>query len=116
MNLAYVLDIPLPEVGAWGSEHGFWRMNLLGYSPAIRPLIWIAFGGTNATVTTLLKLSNGDLLVAGNSPKRSGSNHMHVARWDGSAYQPLSTGVDGTIECAVGEAGVIRGRRYVPER
>ena len=109
MNLAYVLDIPLPEVGAWGSEHGFTADELAwiqpGYPATDR---WIAFGGgTNAPVTTLLKLSNGDLLVAGEFTQAGGSNHMHVARWDGSAYQPLGNGVEGTIECAIEQAGVI---------
>jgi trimeric autotransporter adhesin len=109
MNLAYVLDIPLPEVGEWGMEHGFTADELAwiqpGY-PATDP--WIAFGGgTDAPVTTLLKLSNGDLLVAGEFTQAGGANHMHVARWDGSTYQPLGAGVDGTIECAIEQAGVI---------
>ena len=109
MNLAYVHNINMAEVGTWGTEHGFTTDELAWIQPGYPPTDpWMPLGGgTDASVTTLLKLTNGDLLVAGAFTQAGGANRMHVARWDGSTYQQLGSGVDGTVECAIEQAGII---------
>lgn len=109
MNLAYVHDMGLAEVDAWGTANGFTADELAWIQPGYPPTDpWMPLGGgTDAAVTTLLKLTNGDLLVAGAFTQAGGANRMHVARWDGTTYAQLGNGVDGIVECAIEQAGVI---------
>ncbi len=46
-------------------------------------------GGTNQKVETLLRLSNGDLLVAGQFTIAGGTAQDRVARWNGATYLPM---------------------------
>lgn len=109
MNLAFVHNITIADVGTWGAEHGFTADELAWIQPGYPPSDpWFSLGGgTNATVTTLLTLSNGDLLVAGDFTQAGGLNRTRVARWDGSTYAQMGNGLDGTIECAIEQAGII---------
>ncbi|MFT3884690.1 MAG: T9SS type A sorting domain-containing protein [Flavobacteriales bacterium] len=51
---------------------------------------WTALGGgTDKKVQALLRLSNGDLLVAGQFTIAGGAAHSRVARWDGATYTAL---------------------------
>ncbi|MEO8067148.1 MAG: T9SS type A sorting domain-containing protein [Flavobacteriales bacterium] len=109
MNLDYVHDMGLAEMDAWGTAHGFTADELAWVQPGYPPTDprMPLGGGTDAAVTTLLKLTNGDLLVAGEFTLAGGAYRMHVARWDGSTYQVLGNGLDGSVECAIEQAGVI---------
>lgn len=111
---AYVADILrsptlAAPLNAWAAAHGFTADELAWIQPAYgSPPGWIELGnGTDGTVTTLLALNNGDLLVAGTFKQAGGSDRKHVARWDGSTYQPMGNGLNGTAECAVEYAGKI---------
>lgn len=109
MNLAFVHDITIADVATWGSEQGFSADELAWIQPGYPPSDpWFSLGGgTNGTVTTLLTLGNGDLLVAGDFTQAGGLNRTRVARWDGNTYVQMGNGVDGTIECAIEQAGVV---------
>lgn len=109
MNLAFVHDITISDVATWGSEHGFTADELAWIQPGYPPSDpWYTLGGgTNGTVTTLLTLSNGDLLVAGDFTQAGGQNRTRVARWDGTTYQQMGNGLDGAIECAIEQAGIV---------
>ncbi|MCC6840006.1 MAG: T9SS type A sorting domain-containing protein [Flavobacteriales bacterium] len=109
MNLAYVREINLPELGVWAREHGFtadelaWIQPAYGSNPG-----WVNLGnGTDAPVTTLLALNSGELLVAGTFTSASGVDCRRVALWNGAIYQPLGNGLNGRAECAVEYSGKI---------
>lgn len=103
MNLAYVHDMKRTDVYAWAGEQGFTEDELAWIQPGYPPSIpWYALGnGTNGTVTELLRLQNGDLIVAGEFTNAGGAAAAHVARWNGTSYSALGTGVDGTITSAI---------------
>lgn len=109
MNLAFVHDITIADVSTWGTEQGFTADELAWIQPGYPPSDpWFSLGGgTNGTVTTLLTLGNGDLLVAGDFTQAGGLNRTRVARWDGNTYVQMGSGVDGTIECAIEQAGIV---------
>lgn len=103
MNLAYVHDIDLPEVATWADAHGFTADELAWIQPGYSPNHeWLPLGGgADGEVTTLLKLANGDLLVAGDYTTAGSTACTHVALWNGSSYQAMGGGVDGWITCAI---------------
>lgn len=103
MNLAYVHDMKRADVYAWAGEQGFTEDELAWIQPGYPPSIpWYTLGnGTNAAVTELLHLQNGDLIVAGDFTNAGGTAAAHVARWNGTSYSALGTGVDGTITSAI---------------
>lgn len=114
MNLGYVRELveePVlgPAIGTWATEHGFTADELAWIQPAYNPAFtWDPLGGgTDARVTTLLKLSNNDLLVAGDFADAGGVTCTHVARWNGSTYTPLGSGVVGEPVCAAELNGTI---------
>ncbi|MBK8339573.1 MAG: hypothetical protein IPK99_06000 [Flavobacteriales bacterium] len=109
MELAYVHDMHRADVDAWASAHGFTEDELAWIQPGYPPSIpWNTLGtGTNAPVTTLLKLGNGQLLVAGSFTTAGGSSAQGVALWDGANYNPVGSGVVGLAECAVEFNGAI---------
>ncbi|MCC7501045.1 MAG: hypothetical protein IT229_00855, partial [Flavobacteriales bacterium] len=107
MNLGYVHELvqePVlgPAIGTWATEHGFTADELAWIQPAYNPAFtWNALGGgTNARVTTLLKLSDNDLLVAGDFTDAGGVTCTSVARWNGTNYTNLGTGIQGEPVCA----------------
>lgn len=109
MNLAFVHDITIADVATWGSAQGFTADELAWIQPGYPPSDpWFSLGGgTNGTVTTLLTLGNGDLLVAGDFTQAGGLNRTRVARWEGNTYQEMGNGLDGSIECAIEQAGIV---------
>lgn len=53
--------------------------------------------GEQTSVHSLLVLPNGDLLAGGNFRYAGGIPARGVARWDGTAWQAVDGGVDGTV-------------------
>lgn len=102
MNLAYVRDMRWPEIGAWASEHGFTADELAWIQPTYAPpTFWAPLGGgTDGSVTALFNRSNGKLIVAGTFTTAGTTAAARVAEWNGTGYDALGTGVDGTITCA----------------
>ncbi len=114
MNPGYVaelLEVPTlaQAIGAWASTHGFTADELAWIQPAYSPnYTWNPVGGgTDARVTTLLKLGNNDLLVAGDFTDAGGAACTHVARWNGASYMQLGTGVQGEPVCAAEHNGLL---------
>jgi len=114
MNLGYVHELvqePVlgPAIGTWATEHGFTADELAWIQPAYNPAFtWDPLGGgTDARVTTLLKLANNDLLVAGDFTDAGGVSCTSVARWNGITYTPLDNGVVGEPVCAAEHNGLI---------
>lgn len=103
MNLAYVHDMQRPDVYAWAGDHGFTEDELAWIQPGYPPSIpWYTVGnGTDGAVTELLRLANGDLIVAGDFLSAGGAFTTHVARWNGTNYSALGEGVDGTVTTAI---------------
>lgn len=69
---------------------------------------WVQLGaGLTSSVTgypaanALLRTSTGDLVVAGNFDGAGGLVANNVARWDGSSWQALGTGVPGNVAALV---------------
>lgn len=50
----------------------------------------------NPTVYSLATLTNGDVVAGGGFTVASGVVCSHIARWDGAAWWPLASGMDGT--------------------
>jgi hypothetical protein len=102
MNLAYVHDMRRDDVFAWAGEHGFTEDELAWIQPGYPPNIpWYTLGtGTDGTVTELLRLGNGDLLLAGDFLMAGGMYATHVARWNGTNYLGLGS-VDGAVTTAI---------------
>ena len=103
MNLAYVHDMKRDDVFAWAGDHGFTEDELAWIQPGYPPSIpWYTVGnGTDGTVTELLRLQNGDLIVAGAFLNAGGTFATHVARWNGTNYTAMGEGVDGTVTTAI---------------
>ncbi len=69
---------------------------------------WSALGsgmtavpGTERGVTALATLSNGDLVAGGNFAAAGGVTANNVARWDGTSWSPLGSGLPVTYNGAV---------------
>lgn len=103
MNLFYVRDMQREDVFAWAGENGFTENELAWIQPGYPPNIpWYALGGgTNGAVTELLRLQNGDLIVAGEFSDAGGTILTRVARWNGTTYSAMGSGVDGAATSAV---------------
>ncbi|MBV6406141.1 MAG: T9SS type A sorting domain-containing protein [Flavobacteriales bacterium] len=113
-ELAYVADLlGSPELGgpiaAWAAEHGFTADELAWIQPGYPPTIpWNPLGtGTDSSVTALLALGNGGLLLAGAFTTAGGVAATRVALWDGASYSALGSGVSGAAECAVAHNGML---------
>lgn len=105
-ELAYVaelLDSPKfsGPLSAWAAEHGFTGDELAWIQPGYPPATeWSALGGgTDGPVRVLLKLPGGSLVVAGTFTSAGGVATQNVALWTGTGFQPLGSGVSGTITC-----------------
>ena len=103
MELAYIREIHLEEVDLWAVEHGFTKDELAWIQPAYSPNVpWFPLGdGTNGPVNELLRLSNGDLLIAGGFTEAGGNARQHVARWNGSTYEAMGSLPEGSVNAAV---------------
>lgn len=103
MNLAYVHDMKRADVFAWAGENGFTEDELAWIQPGYPPNIpWYTLGdGTNGTVRELLRLQNGDLLVAGDFSVTGGVYASRVARWNGASWSAMGAGVNGDITSAI---------------
>ena len=59
---------------------------------------WTVFGDpVVGTINSLLKLSNGDLIVAGSFSSVGGVQARSIARWDGVAWDAIGAGFDGRV-------------------
>ncbi len=65
------------------------RYDGLGWQPLGAPL--------PPKVTAMVRLTNGDVVVAGDFASIGGVAANRVARWNGSAWSPLGLGVDGPV-------------------
>jgi hypothetical protein len=103
LELAYIRDMHLPEIGEWASTQGFTADELAWIQPAYAPPIpWFPLGaGLDGPVKVLLRLGNGNLLVAGDFDGPGGLELNSVAIWDGAAYNALGGGVHGYVNAAV---------------
>lgn len=113
-ELAYVADLlRSPTLGTpiagWAADHGFTADELAWIQPGYPPSIpWNTLGtGTDSSVTALLALGNGDLLVAGAFTTAGGTAATRVALWNGSSYTALGGGVSGAAACAIEHNGLI---------
>lgn len=114
METGYLAEILADErfqqpVGEWATTHGFTADELAWIQPGYPPNIpWTTLGGgTDGDVNVLLRLSNGDLLVAGAFGQAGGAPRSRVAIWNGSTYTDLGGGLQGEVTCAVEHEGVI---------
>lgn len=109
MNLAYVHDMKRDDVFAWATASGFTENELAWIQPGYPPSIpWYGLGdGTNGPVSELLRLTNGDLVVAGNFTQAGGVPCTRVARWDGSVYHAMGTPLEGEVTCAIESGGSV---------
>lgn len=103
MELAYIREIKLKEVDEWAVAHGFTADELAWIQPAYSPGIpWYPLGnGTNEEVSELLRLSDGDLLVAGQFTEAGDQERFHVARWNGATYEEMGSLPEGTVNAAI---------------
>jgi hypothetical protein len=58
-------------------------------------------GGTTGEVRSLRRLSNGDLIVGGSFAQVGAVPAQGIARWSGTAWSPLGTGVHGSASARV---------------
>lgn len=113
-NLGYLHEIAADAryaepVQHWARQHGFSADELAWIQPGYPPnLPWQPFGGgTDGTVTVMEPLSDGRLLVAGQFTHAGGTAASHVAVWNGSAFEPLGSGVAGQVNCAIAFNGSV---------
>jgi hypothetical protein len=57
----------------------------------------VSAGTVGTFVETLSVLSNGDLVAGGNFTAAGGVAANNIARWDGSSWSPLGSGMNGTV-------------------
>jgi hypothetical protein len=111
MNLAYVLDMPRtahwPAIAEWASEHGFTADELAWIQPGYMAEIptFALGGGTNGPVQKMMRLPDGDLLLAGTFTEAGTVPANGVATWDGATYTALGNGIDGEPLCAAWHDG-----------
>lgn len=112
MELAYIREIDIPEVAQWAAAHGFTTDELAWIQPAYQPVIeWFTLGGgTNGEVQEVLRLTNGNLLVAGSFTDAGGAACNGAAIWNGTSYTPLGALPDGRVNCALEfDGGILLG-------
>lgn len=109
MNLAYVHDMKRDDVFAWASTSGFTENELAWIQPGYPPsTTWYGLGdGTNGPVSELLRLTNGDLIVAGTFTQAGNVPCTRVARWDGSVYHTMGSPLEGEVTCAIESGGSV---------
>lgn len=107
LSLAYLLDMRTsalwPRIASWAETHGFTANELAWIQPAYDPqLPWASLGtGTNGTVTVTKTLANGDVFIGGEFTEAGGVAANNVAIWNGTGYEALGAGMEGTVRCAI---------------
>lgn len=119
METAYIQDMGLDEVAQWSVEHGFSQEELEWIQPSYASGVqWTGFAGAPTEhVRVVLKLGNGDMVVAGSFSAVGGLPATNVAVHNGLYFQPLgATGLQGTVTCGVLHEGkvVLAGMFYQP--
>ncbi|MEZ4685815.1 MAG: T9SS type A sorting domain-containing protein [Bacteroidia bacterium] len=100
MNQAYVRDIPYGELPQWAAGHGFTKEELAWIQPGYPPPTYYSGlgGGTNNTITTLIvDPSDNSLILAGYFDDASGVTCKGIARWNGTAYEAIGSGLEGEV-------------------
>lgn len=67
------------------------------YDPATGAYAALKTGTTNGAIRALLRLPNGNLLVAGDFTSIGGVACNRIAEWDGSTFNSLGTGANGIV-------------------
>ncbi len=104
METAYIRDMHWPEIGAWANAHGFTGDELAWIQPGYAPPVpYIALGGgtDGAQVEELLRLENGDLIVAGDFVHAGNTLCNSVARWNGSDFVTIGSLPEGYVNCSI---------------
>lgn len=103
METAYVRDMHWAEIGTWASANGFSAEELAWIQPGYPPAIpWITLhGGTDGYVDELLRLSNGDLIIAGQFTHAGSTVTQDVARWNGTAYEVMGVIPEGQVNASI---------------
>lgn len=83
-------DLPTPGIAKWNGT----AWSPLGTGIEQSP-------GVPGHVTTLVTLSNGDLVAAGSFQRAGGTQARSVARWSGGTWSAMGSGVVGTVEAAI---------------
>jgi len=110
METAYIREMHWPEIAAWASDNGFSGDELAWIQPGYPPAIpWVTLGGgTDGTqVDELLRLSNGDLVVAGQFFHAGNTVVQNVARWNGIEYEAMGALPEGYVNAAIEFGGEI---------
>jgi len=87
--------------GSFLSAGGIAALRIAVWDPATGT--WSALGaGFNYVVNVLLAMPNGDLFAAGGFTMSGATSTQNIARWDGSSWQPLysgmpATGINGSV-------------------
>ncbi len=107
-----IVELPNGELIAAGDfvTDGLRPLNLIARwdGSAWQPLGAGLGGAPGASVRALLVLPNGDLLAGGNFLTAGGYPARGIARWNGSHWQAVAGGVDGTVlALALGNSGEV---------
>ncbi len=70
--------------------------------------------GAVGTATAVIAFENGDLVVGGEFARAGGVPCVNVARWNGAAWQPMGTGLNGHVHAllAMADGSVIAGGEF----
>ena len=104
METAYIRDMHLAEIDVWANTNGFTSAELAWIQPGYPPAIpWLALGGgtDGPQVDELLRLSNGDMIVAGQFVHAGNTVVQNVARWNGSEYEAMGALPEGYVNAAI---------------
>jgi hypothetical protein len=80
------------------------RWNGAAWSPLGAP--FTSSGSSSAAVTALLVTPSGSIVAGGNFIASGSTPLAHIARWDGSAWQPLGAGLGPAGQLFVGVRGI----------
>lgn len=100
MNVAYLMDMPYPELDLWADKHGFSKEELAliqpGYTPQVR---WSSMGaGANGEITALYGDEvNQRLIIAGDFTELDGVACSQIGVYENGVFGPLGTGLVGEI-------------------
>lgn len=101
MNVAYLMDMPYPQLEQWADKHGFTKEELAliqpGYTPQVR---WSSMGtGANGEITALYgDEANQRLIIAGDFTELDGVSCSQIGVYENGAFGPLGTGLVGEIQ------------------
>ncbi|MBK9765282.1 MAG: T9SS type A sorting domain-containing protein [Flavobacteriales bacterium] len=104
METAYIRDMHYAEIDVWANKNGFTSNELAWIQPGYAPPIpWVALGGgtDGQQVDELLRLSNGDLVVAGQFSYAGSTVAQNVARWNGTAYEVMGVIPEGQVNASI---------------